>query len=45
LQARIRISGKRISLGLFENEIDTAKAYEQAAKKYHGDYADLNSRR
>jgi hypothetical protein len=41
-RARIRVNGKRISLGLFENEIDAAKAYDRAAKKYHGDYAGLN---
>jgi hypothetical protein len=41
-RARIRVNGKRISLGLFENEIDAAKAYDEAAKKYHGQFASLN---
>lgn len=41
-RARIRVNGKRIYLGSFENELDAARAYDEAAKKYHGEYADLN---
>jgi hypothetical protein len=41
-RARIRVNGKRISLGLCENEIDAANAYDRAAKNYHGDFAVLN---
>ena len=32
----LHINGKRIYLGSFENEMDAARAYEQATKKYHG---------
>jgi hypothetical protein len=40
--ARIKCHGKQIGLGRFTNEIDAANAYDEAAKKYHGDFARLN---
>jgi hypothetical protein len=40
--AQIGINGKRKRLGTFENEIDAAKAYNEAALKYHGEFALLN---
>jgi len=40
--ARIRFNHTKINLGIFNKEIDAAKAYNEAAKKYHGDFAVLN---
>lgn len=41
-RADIGVDGKIIYLGLFENIIDAAMAYDEAARKYHAEFARLN---
>lgn len=35
-------SGKRRHLGMFVNEVDAARAYDAAAREWHGEFARLN---
>lgn len=38
-RAQLKVNGKKITVGQFENIEDAAKAYEKAAIKYFGDFA------
>jgi hypothetical protein len=42
-QAGLRVNGKTKYLGLYENATDAAIAYNEAATKYYGEFARLNS--
>jgi hypothetical protein len=41
-QAQIQLNRRPIFLGSFQDEVAAAKAYDRAAKKYHGQFAALN---
>ena len=41
--SKIRITCRRLHLGYFHTELDAAKAYNEAALKYHGAFAKINN--
>ncbi len=41
-RAQIAIRGKKIHIGLFENLEDAARAYDETAIKYYGEFAKTN---
>lgn len=42
IRACISVNKKYLHLGYFKTQEDAAKAYNEAAKKYHGEFATLN---
>lgn len=40
--AQIQYENKKIHIGYYINAIDAAKAFNEAAQKYHGEFAKLN---
>lgn len=41
-RAEIKVNYENIHLGMFDCKIEAAKKYNEAAIKYHGDFANLN---
>jgi hypothetical protein len=43
LEVRIMVNGKQLWLGSYRDKIKAAIAYNEAAVKYHGEFASLNN--
>ncbi len=41
-RAQIKATNRTVTLGYFTDKLEAAKAYNEAAKKYHGEFATLN---
>lgn len=41
-RVELRANGRRIYVGRFDDEIEAAHAYDEAARRYHGTFARLN---
>ncbi len=41
-EVRISVNGERIYVGRFTDQMKAARAYDKAAKKYHGRFACVN---
>lgn len=42
-QARIKTSGRFLSLGVFDSKLEAAKAYDEAALRLYGEFARTNA--
>jgi hypothetical protein len=41
-EVRISVNGRRIYIGRFKDQMEAARAYDRAANKYHGQFANVN---
>ncbi len=44
-EVRISVNGRRIYVGRFQDQTEAARAYDRAARRYHGRYAQVNFKR